>query len=79
MKILVLGANGLIGSTIFKVLSGSSQFKYFLLHLVLIATTNWWSCTKWDSYVFQNLINNLWVLTTPLTHKTTHKKLGGGF
>ncbi len=43
MKIPVLGANGLIGSTIFKVLSGSSQFKYFLLHLVLIATTNWWS------------------------------------
>lgn len=29
MKILVMGANGLIGSTIFKVLSGSSQFEVF--------------------------------------------------
>ena len=39
----------------------------------------WWSCTKWDCHVFPNLINNLWVFTYTLTHKTTHKKLSGKY
>jgi hypothetical protein len=39
----------------------------------------WWSCTKWNYHVFPNLINILWVLRTPLTHKTTHKKLQVSF
>jgi len=46
---------------------------------LLTLTRKWWSCTKWDSYVFPNLINNLWVLRTPLTHKTTHKKFSGNY
>jgi hypothetical protein len=46
---------------------------------LLTLTSEWWSCTKWDCYVFPNLINNMWVLRTPLTHKTTHKKLQVSF
>jgi hypothetical protein len=40
---------------------------------LITLTSEWWSCTRWDCHVFPNLINNMWVLTTPLTHKTTDK------
>jgi hypothetical protein len=52
------------------------RYKKTISRWLLTVTGEWLSCTKWDSYVFPNLINNMWVLRTPLTHKTTHKKLG---
>jgi hypothetical protein len=45
----------------------------------LLVPWKWWGCTKWDSHVFQNLINNLWVFRTPTTHKTTHKNFKVSF
>jgi len=45
----------------------------------LLVPWKWWSCTKWDCFVFPNLINILWVLLTPSTHKTTHKNFKVSF